>query len=282
MRQWIAIGKVAVCGKIATMHSVIVPLRLVVKVGFDRPRDRDGGDRPDSPRRPEARGAGGTDAPIPSRSPELPDRATYWAEYKKAVDAEYRAYAIDQGCGRVRETEETRVTPAIERIQAEDPNRHLVGFEFRLKGRERLTEKVANAMAEQPDLAYDNAFAVVKDAIRYTFQYQDDHYVAGVAADTERLQTAGFERVDCRNTWTNEEYKGINSRWRVPENGQIFEVQFHTEASFEAKQETHRAYEKLRDPATPKAEQDKLAEFQREVTARVPVPPRAVDIPEYP
>jgi hypothetical protein len=56
--------------------------------------------------------------------------------------------------------------------------------------------------------------------------------------------------VDRRNSWANEEYKGINSRWRVPNTGQLFEVQFHTQVSFEAKEETHWAYEKLRDPAT--------------------------------
>ena len=33
---------------------------------------------------------------------------------------------------------------------------------------------------------------------------------------------------------------------REPETGQRFEVQFHTRASFEAKQLTHAAYERLR------------------------------------
>jgi hypothetical protein len=59
-----------------------------------------------------------------------------------AADA-YRAYAIDQGCERVRETEETITTPAMLRLEAEDPGRVLVGLEFRLKGRDRLSEKVA-------------------------------------------------------------------------------------------------------------------------------------------
>jgi hypothetical protein len=39
------------------------------------------------------------------------------------VDAAYRAHAIDQGCARVRETEEVIVTPAMRRIEAEDPTR---------------------------------------------------------------------------------------------------------------------------------------------------------------
>ena len=78
-----------------------------------------------------------------------------------------------------------------------------------------------------------------------------------------------------------EEYKGINSRWRVPGNGQLFEVQFHTRASLDAKEETHWAYEKLRDPATVKAEQEALPEYQCDVSAGIPIPPGAVDIPDY-
>ena len=53
-------------------------------------------------------------------------------------------HAIDQGYARVREIEEKTVTPAMRRIEAEDPDRHLVGLEHRLKGRERIEEKVTH------------------------------------------------------------------------------------------------------------------------------------------
>jgi hypothetical protein len=252
-------------------------------VGIDRPADGD--DQPDSSLRPEAREPSDADVPFPSQSPDLPDlpdRATYWAEYKKAVDAEYRSYAFDQGCDRIRETEETIVTPAMERIEAEDPDRHLVGLEFRLKGKDRLTEKVSNWLKADAEMTPDHAFGLVKDAIRYTFQYTEDHYADGVLADCERLKAAGFEFVDRKNSWDQSEYKGINSRWRVAENDQLFEVQFHTEVSFHAKQETHPAYERIRDPSTPHEEITKLRDFQREVCTRIPIPPRATDISDYP
>jgi hypothetical protein len=253
---------------------------VVGLLGVDRPEE-EADARPDGPERRGGQDSGAVDSQ--AEDPELAShQAACFAGYKAAVDAEYRAYAIDQGCDRVEKIEKEIVTPAMRRIEADDPDRHLVGLEFRLKGRERLTEKVTRAMAEQPGLTHENAFATVKDAIRYTFQYPEERYAAAVRADVGRLEAAGFERVDCRNTWTNAEYKGINSRWQVPGSGQRFEVQFHTQASFEAKQETHAAYEKLRSPATPKEEQDKLVEFQRDVTARVPVPPGAADIPDYP
>jgi hypothetical protein len=67
-------------------------------------------------------------------------------EYRATVGAVERAYAIDQGYARVREIEENTVTPAMRRIEAEDSERHLVGLENRLKGKDRLTEKITEAI----------------------------------------------------------------------------------------------------------------------------------------
>jgi hypothetical protein len=145
------------------------------------------------------------------------------AEYKSKVEAEYRKEAVDRGCDRVREIEGTVVTPAVLRVEAEDPDRCLVGFENRLKGREPLAEKVTRQLAAQPDLTPTEAFAGVKDAIRYTFQYAEDNYAAGATADCERLKAKGFEFVDLRNTWDREEYKGINTWWREPVSGLLLE-----------------------------------------------------------
>jgi len=255
-------------------------------LGIDRHVEDDTG-----PRAADSLGSVPPDLPDipndPARLPAAGDRAAdqtpaeRFAEYKAKVEAEYRQEAVDRGCDRVREIEQTVVTPAMLRIEAQDPDRRLAGLENRLKGRERLAEKVTASLEEQPDLALGDAFAMVKDAIRYTFQYSEEKYSAAVHADCARLDAAGFERFDRRNSWEHEEYKGINSRWREPESGLIFEVQFHTHASFEAKQLTHPAYEKLRSPGTPKAEQEAAARFQREVSAKVPVPPGATEIPDY-
>jgi hypothetical protein len=157
-----------------------------------------------------------------------------------------------------------------------------VGLEFRCKGEDRIMEKVARQMESQPDLSADDALASVKDAIRYTFQYSEEHYTEGVYGDIDRLKAAGFKLVELRNSWECEEYKGINSRWQVQGNEQLFEVQFHTQISFEAKQVTHQAYERLRTPVTPKPERDELKDFQRRVNIYVPTAPDARNIPEYP
>ena len=197
--------------------------------------------------------------------------------YRAEVDTVYRQHAIETGCTRVREIEQNEITPALRDIESADPTRHLVGLENRLKSEERLAEKVENWIKADATLTYEQAFGLVKDAVRYTFQYPEDRYADGVRADCQRLAEKGFEAVDLKNTWDNDEYKGINGRWRTP-SGQLFEVQFHTQASFEAKQETHAAYERIRDPATPHSEITGLRDYQRDVCARIPIPPGAQEV----
>lgn len=249
-------------------------------MSVDRPDDDDA-DR-ESAVTPEAPAhASGRDGPESAGAD--PDRAECLeahAELRASAADAYRAYTIAQGCDRVREIEETVTTPAMLRIEAADTSRTLVGLEFRRKGSERLSEKVAEAVEERGH-SVEEAFGLVKDAIRYTLCYPEDRYSEGVLADCDRLEAEGFGRFDRRNSWDEDEYKGINSRWRVPDGEQLFEVQFHTRASFEAKQETHGAYERLRALPDDEAEVRQLRAYQREVTAKVAVPPGAAGIPDY-
>lgn len=200
-------------------------------------------------------------------------------EYRGTVEAVNRGYAIDQGYGRVREIEEKTITPAMRRIEAEDPDRSLVGLENRLKGKERLTEKVTFDV-EKKGRSVDEAFDNVKDAIRYTFVYDEDKYTAGVHADCERLKNAGFGCFDRRNSWDEDEYKGVNTRWRIPGTNRMFEVQFHTQSSLDAKEETHWAYERIRT-SYDDAEVAQLHAYQRAVTSKVAIPPGAPEISDY-
>jgi len=235
---------------------------------------------PDTPAASETTGA--RDGPTaPDAETERQARIARVMEHRATADATYRAYAIDQAYEKVRDIERGTVTPAMKRIEAEDPDRHLVGLENSLKGRDRLTEKVIFDV-QKKGVTVEQAVANVKDAIRYTFCYSEDAYTEGVYADCERLADKGFELVERRNSWDKEQYKGINSRWRVPGNGQLFELQFHTQASLDAKEETHWAYEKLRVGVPTPTEQRELEDYQTRITARVPIPRGAQDTPDYP
>ena len=59
----------------------------------------------------------------------------------RALDAARNA-EIDLGYARIREVAENVIVPAILRIAAEDPTRTLAGFDRRIKGEDRLKEKV--------------------------------------------------------------------------------------------------------------------------------------------
>lgn len=188
---------------------------------------------------------------------------------------------VEAECDRIADREREKITPAMREIESQDPDRHLVGLKDCRKGRDRIKEKIyddINFLRRSPE----EAVSLVSDTIRFTFQYPEARYTQGVWADIGRLEEQGFEQRTRKNFWSKDEYKGINSQWIEPESGQRFEVQFHTRISFEAKQLTHDAYEILRAKKADKLEELVLDAFQKKVSADVPVPPGAVDIPDYP
>jgi hypothetical protein len=186
-----------------------------------------------------------------------------------------------EAIGRVREAEPGLSTDAqaIER-----GNKHggwLEGFKHRLKGENRLLEKVAEGLTtSSPDATPKQVLRLIPDAIRFTYCSQPENYTGGYYDIKERFESRGHEMYYSKNYWTHPEYKGINTRWVTPE-GQRFEVQFHTPDSFHAKhQVTHLAYERIRDTSTSRAELRELHAFQREVSSWIQAPDGAVDIPD--
>jgi hypothetical protein len=189
---------------------------------------------------------------------------------------------VEAACDRVADREREKISPAMRSVESQDADRHLTGFDYRLKDRDRIKEKAYDKMQEFVDFSPEEAIAGVSDTIRYTFRYREAHYTQGIWSDIERLKDKGFELHKVKNFWSSEQYKGINSQWTEPDSGQRFEVQFHTRTSFEAKQLTHDAYERIRTRQADKFELLVLAAFQRKVAAEVPVPRGAADIPDYP
>ncbi|MFG2090659.1 MULTISPECIES: hypothetical protein [unclassified Spirillospora] len=183
--------------------------------------------------------------------------------------------AFDRMSGR-----ETGITEGLQVKEAEVDGAKLVGLEYRLKGEERFKEKVAEQLAA--DLREDprGVAESIPDALRYTYQFSSEDYVRGYGEVRDRLERSGFEMVQSRNFWGESEYKGINSRWRAPD-GQLFEVQFHTPESFEAKQLTHGAYGRIRDPNADPREVERLDNFQQEVSSGIPVPEGVLNISNY-
>ena len=178
---------------------------------------------------------------------------------------------------------ESGLTPAMRRVEAQLEHGHLVPDteKFALKSADRFKEKLAKLIARSPGAEPSELAAGVHDSIRYTFLFEASHYTHGVADACQRLTDQGYELIESRPSWDKDEYKGVNSQWRDLATGLFFEVQWHTPESWDAKQKTHVAYEKINDKRTPIAEVERLRAYQREVSAMVAVPPGALQIRPY-
>ncbi|XRQ09212.1 hypothetical protein ACN3XK_74205 [Actinomadura welshii] len=188
-------------------------------------------------------------------------------------------YAVDRAYQRLN-VQESEATDSLKAREAEMSDVKLVGLEYRVKGEERFKEKAAEKLAAELRKSPTEAAESISDGLRYTYQIPRDSYVQGYNQIANDLKKDGYEMVFCRNSWDGAEYKGVNTRWRTS-NGQLLEVQFHTPESFEAKQLTHGAYERQRNPLTGGQERERLKAFQREVSAGIPVPRGVGDIANY-
>jgi hypothetical protein len=228
---------------------------------------------------------------------EVPRLLRLWTDHDEHWAAERQSRAGAERPADLSLQRDARATGAIDWLRQGEPpisadvqmverenayGGRLEGFEFRLKGDDRLKEKIVHGLAKTgPDATLDEIVRQIPDAIRYTFCLNAGSYARGYYDIKARLETLGYEMYQSKNSWEGAEYKGINTRW-VTRDGVRFEVQFHTPESFHAKQQvTHRAYERLRDPLTSDAERGELEAFQRKVASKIAIPDGAADIPDF-
>jgi hypothetical protein len=123
---------------------------------------------------------------------------------------------IDRGYARIREVAERSIIPGVLAVAAEDPTRQLAGFDHRFKGEDRLKEKIADRIRSKGSTTAE-ALARIPDVVRCTYAYPEATYTTGVQRDLQRLEAKGFNQLERRDTWGDDQYKGINSRWQEPE-----------------------------------------------------------------
>jgi hypothetical protein len=222
---------------------------------------------------------------------EVPSYLKAWADHvgrwpdkpRPAADRPADPPGCADAVARVHEAEPrfSADTQAIEQENKDKFGGWLAGFEHRLKGEDRLKEKIAAMVKVESNMTAAEALREIPDATRYTFCFQPENYTRGYYDIKERYESRGYEMYYSQNHWTDPEYKGVNTRWVVAD-GQRFEVQFHTPDSFHAKHEvTHKAYERIRDPSTRRSEKPELHEFQRQVCELIKIPDGATGIPDY-
>jgi hypothetical protein len=218
-----------------------------------------------------------------------PDGSWAWKDCRLTPE---ESYAADQGLAKRREAEgrdadgnygDHGLTPAMRRIEALLDCGTLVKDteKFALKENYRFKEKLFESIRDEPDKSVEQHVDEIHDGIRYTFVSDPEDYVYTVNQATSILKDHGFELGVRKNTWANEEYRGVNTRWQDHESGCRFEVQFHTYESWQVKQATHSAYTRIHDTRTLAAEREHLRAYQREISSSLALPPGWKGITDY-
>ncbi|MFE7312331.1 ATP nucleotide 3'-pyrophosphokinase [Streptomyces sp. NPDC057555] len=149
----------------------------------------------------------------------------------------------------------------------------VVGFDQRLKSPDSLKRKIATRMQETPGQSVETSLAQINDSVRYTLQWSTRQYTHGATVAAGLLSSWGNDSKRWSNTWARAKgYKAVNSAWRAPRSGQVFEVQFHTPQSKAAQLATHKLYEEQRLPSTTPQRARELQKQQDAIFAAVPVP----------
>ncbi|KOV61275.1 ATP nucleotide 3'-pyrophosphokinase [Streptomyces sp. MMG1121] len=181
---------------------------------------------------------------------------------------------VDAYLNRARQAEKSISTDV--RTAALASGAELVGFDHRLKSADSLKRKVATSLKDNRGQNVDTVLARLTDAVRYTLQWTDTTYTTGVTDASAVLAAWGNDSTKWSNTWNRTSgYKGLNTGWRAPRSGQLFEIQFHTPESKHAQEVTHLLYEEQRLPSTTEARKRQLQAQQDAVFNAVPVPPGA-------
>jgi hypothetical protein len=152
----------------------------------------------------------------------------------------------------------------------------LEGLEFMFKDVQSLTRKIHDKAKERNTSLMKSASRIV-DALRYTAVTDEKNYAATVHNTLKGLRREGFGILEVETHWKRgDSYNGIHVIAKHP-NGTNIEIQFHTTASFAAKQANHKWYERARKTDDPVLRK----ELNAKMTARSdtsPIPPGALKI----
>ena len=238
-------------------------------------------DEPDSPAEP--------DLPADDQARTNPDGSWDW---KASHLSPEQNHAADRGLARCREAEgrdaegnysDRGLTPVMRRLEAQLECGALVKNteKFALKEPDRFKEKLNELIRDEPDKLVEQHVDEMHDGIRYTLVSNREDYVRTLNQASAILKDNGFELGVRKNKWGNDEYKGVNTRWRDHASGCRFEVQFHTYESWQVKQATHSAYTRIHDTTTLPAERERLRAYQREISSSLMLPPGWEGIKDY-
>lgn len=118
----------------------------------------------------------------------------------------------------------------------------VLGIDFRIKSKESYLRKIATNYSPEGN-EYE-----INDILRYTYGASVESLADKTIQSIDMYKDMGYNTIKVKNSWLNKDnpYNGINTIIQSP-NGQRFELQYHTQESFDLKNgELHRLYEKQR------------------------------------
>lgn len=172
------------------------------------------------------------------------------------------------------EKEEPKITSDV--IQSvKKTTASMYGLENKLKTKQSLKRKIETD-SKNDGINLKESASKIKDSIRYTALSNDRDFTKNYFQIKRNLEDKGYSEVRCKNYFDlyNKgivKHKSVQSVFESP-NGQIFELQFHTNSSQDAKNKKIPLYEEARDPnISPK--RLKQLEIEMDVLAsKVPTP----------
>ena len=148
-------------------------------------------------------------------------------------------------------TAEPGVTKALQEITAHhggNLNAQVNGhgtLDARLKTTASTRDKVNGYLAR--GMTPEAAQARMRDNLRYTIVQNPDQWTRTVEGTVTSLKAMGYTPEHCSDHWQSQSgYAGLHTNW-LTQDGQMFEVQFHTPESLSTKEEiSHPLYTTLR------------------------------------
>lgn len=139
----------------------------------------------------------------------------------------------------------------------------IYGLKNRLKTKESLERKI-KADSKEKDSSFNKTADSINDAIRYTAVLDDDNFVDGYNSIKESLAEKGYTEVRCRNYFDlyrqgKANHKQLTSVYEN-QDGETFEVQFHTPSSIKVKEVKTSLYEEVRNPNVSKRRKDEITQ----------------------
>ena len=136
---------------------------------------------------------------------------------------------------------EPKITSSVKKL-AETSGMETKGLENRIKSKDSYLRKVRS------NYKADGNEYEINDILRYTLVSETENHVKKVKQAIEIYANQGYNTIKVKNYWIDENnpYNGINTIVQAS-NGKRFELQYHTNESFEIKNgKMHELYEKQR------------------------------------